>query len=191
MGGLTLVRGRLDLLGKRFVLNEGRLVLEGDLNPRIELAAVTTSKDFTATIRIEGPIQQPQIRFLSQPELPEEEVVARLLFGRGLDTLSAFQALQLASAVATLTGNGGDGIVGRLRGSFGLDDFDITTGADGAAAVRAGRYIADNIYAEVIVDSTGRSEVQLNLDLSASVTVRGRATSTGETGIGVHFERDY
>jgi translocation and assembly module TamB len=191
IGGFNLIRGRLDLLGKRFVLSEGRLLLEGDLNPRVELSAVTTSDDFTATISVAGPAREPAIRFLSQPELPEEEVVARLLFGRGLENLSAFQAVQLASAVATLTGRGGDGVVGRLRQSFGLDDFDVTTGADGAAAVRAGKYISENVYADVVVESTGRSEVQLNLDLSPSITVRGRATSTGTTGIGVYFERDY
>ena len=190
-GGFELIRGRLDLLGKRFDLGSGKLFIEGDFVPRLELAATSRSDDITATIAVEGRADEPTIRFFSSPELPEEEVVARLLFGRGLQTLSAFQAAQLALAVGTLTGRGGTGLVERLRQSFGLDDFDVQTGADGAAAFRAGKYIAENIYADVVFGSQGKTEVTLNLDVSPSITVRGRAASDGTTGIGVFFERDY
>jgi translocation and assembly module TamB len=191
VGGFELIRGRLDLLGKRFDLGSGKLYVEGDFIPRLELAATSRSDDITATIAVEGRADEPTIRFRSTPELPEEEVVARLLFGRGLQSLSAFQAAQLAMAVATLTGRGGMGLVDRLRRSFGLDDFDVQTGGDGAAAFRAGKYIAENIYADVVFGAQGKTEVTLNLDVSPTVTVRGRAASDGTTGIGIYFERDY
>ncbi len=191
IGGFELIRGRLDLLGKRFTLDRGKVFLEGDFVPRLELSATSQSDEITATISIEGRADDPEIRFRSQPELPEEEVVARLLFGRGLQTLSAFQAAQLAAAVATLTGRGGAGIVDRLRSAFGLDDLDVQTGADGATAFRAGKYLAENVYADVIFGSSGRTEVTLNYDVSRSVTIRGRARTDGTTGFGVFFERDY
>ncbi len=54
-----------------------------------------------------------------------------------------------------------------------------------------GKYISDNIYSEVIVDTTGNSQINLNLQISPSLTARGRLGSDGETGIGVFFERDY
>jgi translocation and assembly module TamB len=101
------------------------------------------------------------------------------------------QAAQLAGAVATLAGRGGIGIVGRLREGFGLDDLDVQTGADGGASVRAGKYLSENLYSQVEVDDRGQSQINLNLDLSDSVTVRGRTGTTGETGLGIFFERDY
>jgi translocation and assembly module TamB len=191
IGGFDLIRGRLDLLGKRFDLTRGKLFVEGDFIPRLDLVATAESDAITASISVEGRADEPAIRFRSSPELPEEEVVARLLFGRGLEKLSAFQAAQLAAAVATLTGRGGAGIVERLRRGFGLDNFDVQTGADGAAAFRAGKYLAENVYADVIFGAKGRTEVTLNLDVSRSVTVRGRAANDGTTGIGIYFERDY
>lgn len=190
-GGLELVRGRLDLLGKRFAFTEGQMQMEGSMIPTIRLVATTDTVDGTASVMVDGPADAPSIRFSSNPELPEEEVVARLLFGRGLTSLTPIQAAQLASAVATLTGKGGSGVVDRLRKSFGLDDFDISASEGGAAAVRAGKYLSDNIYLDFKIDSEGKTDVSINLDLSKSVTVRGRASADGTTGVGVHFERDY
>lgn len=190
-GEFTLLRGRLDILGRRFVLSEGLARLQGRFVPFVRLTATTSTDGITASIVVEGEADALGIAFLSVPELPEEEVVARILFGRGLDRISAFQAAQLASAVATLAGRGGEGVVGRLRQGFGLDDLDVSTTEDGAAAVRAGRYLTENIYTDVTVDSEGRSEVSINLDVSRSVTVRARTDSTGRSGLGIFFERDY
>ena len=190
-GQFDLVRGRLDLLGKRFSLDEGLIQLRGAFEPYIRFAASTQADGVTVTITIEGQASEPVVSFRSAPELPEEEVLSLLLFGRGLDTLSPFQAAQLASAVATLTGRGGAGIVGRLRNSFGLDDLDIATGAEGETALRAGKYLSEKVYTDVVIGSDGKSEINLNLDVTPSVTMRGTLGSDGQTGLGVYYERDY
>lgn len=190
-GGLNLVRGRLDILGKRLDLSEATLMLEGGFTPWLLVAASNTTDGVTSTITVEGPADEPEVTFSSEPEMPEEEVLAWLLFGRGLDTISAFQAVQLASAVATLAGRGGEGIVGKLRQGFGFDDLDIATEDDGAASVKAGKYISDNVYTEVGVDQTGNTRINLNLDLKPGVTLRGRADSDGASGIGIFLEKDY
>lgn len=190
-GRFSLIRGRLDLLGKRFTIDEGSIELQGALTPYIRFAAQSENDGVTATIVIEGEVHAPEIRFLSSPELPEEEVIARLLFGRGIGSLSPLQAAQLAGAVAELAGTGGEGIVSRLRSSFGLDDFDVTAGADGSAVVRAGKYLSEKVYTDVNLGSEGKTEINLNLDVRPGVVVRGTLGSDGTTGIGVYYERDY
>lgn len=191
IGEFSLIRGRLDLLGQRFNLDEGSARLQGAFTPFIRLSASTVTDGITVTILVEGPANEPEISFLSSPELPEEEVLARLIFGRGLNNLSPLQAAQLANAVATLSGRGGEGIVGRLREGFGLDDLDITTDEDGEVGLRAGRYLSENVYTDVTVGAGGNTEINLNLDVTPSVTVRGRLGTDGDTGLGVYFERDY
>ena len=190
-GGLNLIRGRLDILGKRLVLSEAQLRLEGDFVPFIRIAASTQSDGVTSSVLIEGRANDPIVSFTSSPQLPQEEVLSRLLFGRGLETLSAFQAAQLAGAVASLAGKGGEGIVAKLRKGFGLDDLDVRTTNDGTASLRAGKYISRNVYSEIEVDQDGKSQIQLNLDVTDSVTLRGRASSDGTTGIGIVLEKDY
>lgn len=157
--------------------------------------AETQIDDVTVLIRVEGPATEPEVSFTSSPpDLPEDEILARLVFGRGgLDQISPFQALKLASAVATLSGRGGGaGTISRLRSGFGLDDLDVTTDDEGELSVRAGgAYISDNLYSDVTVGADGQSEINLNLTVTPSVTVRGQVSSDGDTGIGVFFERDY
>lgn len=190
-GAFDLIRGRLDILGTRLVLDRARLVLEGSFVPFILVSASTENAGITTTVTVQGPADDPEVVFSSSPELPQEEVLSQLLFGRGLDQISAFQALQLANAVATLAGRGGEGLVSRLRRGFGLDNLDIVANEEGSAALRAGKYLSENIYSEVEVGQAGEAKLNLNLDLREGVTVKGRVGADGDTGIGIFLERDY
>ncbi|MDB6452676.1 translocation/assembly module TamB domain-containing protein [Falsirhodobacter sp. 20TX0035] len=192
VGAFELVRGRLDILGRRLNLTEATLSLEGNFVPILQVTASSENNGVTSFVNITGAANDPEVTFTSNPELPQEEVLAQLLFGRDISSISPLQAAQLANAVATLAGRGGEGIVGNLRKNFGLDDLDVTTNDTGSASVRAGKYISDKAYTQVEVDAQGQSEISLNLDVSKSLTVRG-STGTGEgsTGIGLFWERDY
>jgi translocation and assembly module TamB len=190
-GGLQLIRGRLDILGKRLVLDSATLDFEGDLVPMVEIRATTVSDSAATTVVIEGPAAEPEVRFESSPDLPQEEILAQLLFGQGLQNLSALQAAQLATAVARLAGRGGEGIAGRLRKSFGLDDLDLSTAEGEGTTLRAGKYLSDKVYTEVEIEQGGKSRINLNLDLRPGVTVKGSVGSEGETGIGIYLEKDY
>lgn len=118
-------------------------------------------------------------------------MLAQLLFGRDLQSISALQAAQLAAAVASLAGKGGEGIVGRLRKGFGLDDLDLTTDSQGNVSFKAGKYLSKRVYTEVEVDQKGQSKINLNLDLKKNVTVRGSVGADGQSGIGAFIEKDY
>ncbi|WP_084657342.1 translocation/assembly module TamB domain-containing protein [Natronohydrobacter thiooxidans] len=190
IGQFGLIRGRLDLLGNRFNLNEGFASLEGDFVPYVRLVASTERSGVLARIVLEGRVDAPEIRFESVPELPEEEIVSLLLFGRGFESLSLLQAAQLASSIATLSGRG-EGIFERLRQNIGLDDLDVRTDEDGETSIRLGRYLTENIYTDVEVSPQGSSEVSINIDLSPSLTARGRVDNQGRASVGLFFERDY
>jgi translocation and assembly module TamB len=190
-GAFSLIRGRLDLLGNRFTLTDGSASFIGSFMPVVRLVATTESGGVVTSVVLEGPVDAPEIRFESVPELPQDEVLARLLFGRALSSLSPFQAAQLGLSVATLTGRAEASFIDRTRQALGLDDLDFTTDERGATALRAGRYIGERVYTDLSVDSQGRGEVRLQLDLTPNVTLRGRADSEGRSAVGVFFERDY
>lgn len=191
IGAFELIRGRLDLLGQRLDLVEGQLLLQGSLDPTVRLVAETRAEDVTVQIITEGSATAPVVTLISTPDLPDEEILSLLIFGRDFTSISPIQALQLANAVRTLLGSGGEGLQGDIRRQFGLDDLDVTTDADGNLALRAGAYISENAYADVTVNAEGEAQIELNLDITPSLTARGRVSSTGETGLGIYFERDY
>lgn len=190
-GRFDLIRGRLDILGKRFELTEGYATLQGALDPFVRLVAQTSVDDRSIRIIVEGNASAPDVTFAATPDLPEDEILALLVFGHGLARVSPLQAVQLAAAVRTLAGKGGSGIVGRLRKTFGLDDLDITVGEDGTTGARIGKYLGENIYSDITVGSDGKSEINLNLTLSPALTARGSVASDGNSGLGLYFQKDY
>ncbi|MEI6098351.1 MAG: translocation/assembly module TamB domain-containing protein [Alphaproteobacteria bacterium] len=189
-GSFKLIRGRLEILGRRLQITEALLQLQGAFVPYVRIMASVKSDDITASVLIEGDASEPRITFTSIPELPSEEVLARLLFNRSLATLTAFQALQLGSAVATLAGTGGNGILDRLRKNAGLDNLDVSADAKGNTTVKVGKYLSEKIYSEVEVRQ-GKSAVSLNLDVTPNITLRAEVDSDQQTGVGIFLQRDY
>ena len=163
----------------------------GSFVPVLRIRATTDAEDVQVAVIVAGRADSPEITFTSNPELPQEEILSLLLFGRELQSLSPIQAGRLALAVRTLTGQGGEGIVGNVRDGAGLADFDVTSDDDGNAAVRAGAYLGENLYTDVTVTATGETELNLNLDINRSVTLKGSTATGGDTSVGIFFERDY
>ncbi len=192
VGQFTMRRGRLEVLGQRITFDQGSLKLVGNLDPQIDFVARTRSGDVTAIVTVTGRVSSPEIAFSSEPPLPEDEVLAQVIFNRSVANLSPFQIAQLAVAAAELAGGGGGpGILSQLRDATGFDDLDVVTDETGETAVRAGRYIDDNIYLDVQTETTGDTRAQINLDVTDEFTVRGSVASDGNSTLGIFFERDY
>lgn len=190
-GSFNLIRGRLDILGKRMVLSEAQFQLQGAMVPYVHVLASVESDDITATVQIDGEATDPTVSFTSSPELPQEEVLSHLLFNQGLANVTPFQAAQLASAVSTLAGKGGDGLLGNLRRKTGLDNLDVQSDGTGSSSLTAGKYLSDKTYSEVTVDQAGKSAISLNYDVARHITLKGHVDSEGSSSVGVYLKRDY
>jgi len=191
-GQFELIRGRISILGTRLDLTEGSATLQGDFDPFLRLRAESRAGGYRIIIAVDGPASSPEISLNSDPFLPEDEILAQLLFGRSVSALSPVQLLQLADAASSLAGGSTNaGLLSSIREELGLDDLDLQTDEEGNAAVRAGRYLSENIYTDVTIGAEGESELSLNIDLTPDITARGSFSSDGSSGLGVFFERDY
>jgi translocation and assembly module TamB len=186
-----MVRGRLDILTQRITFDRGVVTFAGDLDPILEFSGSTRSGDTTITVTVSGRASDPEVTFSSVPELPQDEVLARLIFNKGIGELSPVQIARLAAAVSALSGGSG-GFLAQLRASTGLDDLDIVTDEKGQTAVAAGRYISENVYIGVQQGATTESS-RVTIDLDVTKDVKARAGMTGEGGssLGIFFEREY
>jgi len=140
---------------------------------------------------VTGRVSDPAIVFSSEPELPQDEVLSRLIFGRSITELSALQVARLAASATQLAGGGDSTLLDSFRQSTGLDELDIVTDSSGDAAVRAGRYINDNIYLGVEAGASGSTRGTINIDITDSLKATGAAGSDGNSSIGVFLEKDY
>lgn len=190
VGAFQLIRGRLSILGERIVFDEGAVQLVGSLDPVLRFVATAGRSDITVAITVTGRASNPEIALSSQPALPQDEILALLIFNRGLNELSALQIARLAAAAAELAGSGSS-LTGRLRQATGLDDIDIYTDEEGETAIRAGRYIRENIYLGVEAGTGGETRGTVNLDITDNVKAKGSVSSDGSSGIGLFFEKDY
>jgi translocation and assembly module TamB len=191
VGGFDLIRGRLGILGQRITFDEGSVTLVGDLDPFLNFVARTEGSDITVFVTLSGRASDIDVKFSSQPELPQDEVLARLIFNRSISELSAFQIAQLAAAAAELAGGSNNSLIGSLRSATGLDDLDVVTDSQGNAALRAGRYIQDNIYLGVEAGAEGSTKGTINLDITKDLKARGAVGTGGDSSLGVFYEKDY
>ncbi|PSH66764.1 translocation and assembly module protein TamB [Phyllobacterium brassicacearum] len=191
VGAFDLIRGRLGILGQRITFTEGQVTLVGDLDPELNFLASTQGTDITVNVAVRGRVSDLQITFSSQPELPQDEVMARLIFNRSISELSPLQVARLAAAAAELAGGSNSSLLDSLRKSTGLDDLDVVTDSEGNAGVRAGRYIRDNVYLGVEAGAAGKTKGTINLDITPNLKAKGSVGSDGDSGGGLFFEKDY
>ncbi|MEP3756204.1 MAG: translocation/assembly module TamB domain-containing protein, partial [Alteripontixanthobacter sp.] len=190
-GEARMVRGSYSFAGTRFELERGIIDFDANapIDPRLDIRAETEKDGLDVAVLVRGSALQPEISFTSTPALPEEELLARLLFGGSITELSATDALQLGAAVASLRGGGGMDPINQLRTAIGLDRLRIV-GADPAldrgTGVALGKNIGKNFYVEIITDGRGYSATELEfrvtswLSLLASVSTIGRESAVAE-----------
>jgi translocation and assembly module TamB len=199
VGDLSVLRGTYSFAGRRFELaNSSKVTFDGGdmFNPQLAISASTTVESVTATINIGGRALAPQITFVSTPNLPQDEVLSRLLFGTSVTSLSPTQAIQLAAALNSLRGSGGGGLnpLGKLRSATGIDRLRVL-GADKTAgrgtALAAGQYISNDIYVEVITDARGFTATQLQIALSKTLSLLSQTSSFGGSSVNLRYSKDY
>jgi translocation and assembly module TamB len=213
-GSLEQIRGSVDLLGKNFTITRGQITFDGSakLDPVLDIVAEASSADITAQVNITGVASAPKVTLSSTPPVPQDEILARVLFNRGVGQLSAGEGLQLAAAAGTLAG-GGPGVLDKLRGGLGLDWFRLgssstspTTGtlnprgaaasnsgsSTGGTALSAGKYIAPGVSVGVSQGvSPPTSKVTVEIEVRPHLTIGGEAGQSGSTGIGLNYNYDY
>lgn len=193
VGKFDLRRGRLSILGKRLNFTRGSVGFAGSLVPTIDFAAETTATDATVTVGISGQANNPKFTFSSVPALPEDEVLARLIFGRSMSNLSPLQIAQLADAAATMAGIGGStSLLSSLRATLGVDDLDVRTNEKGDTSVAVGKYLNDRTYMTIEKgDKPGSGKATIDLTIGRGVKLRGQASDDGEAKGGIFYEREY
>ncbi|MDL2399478.1 translocation/assembly module TamB domain-containing protein [Rhizobium mayense] len=191
-GGFTMRRGRLTILSRRLdFTNTSKITFGGDLTPALDMEATSSVNSTTITVDVTGLATDPRISFSSSPALPQDEVLAQLIFGQSMSRLSALQIAQLADAASQLAGGRSTSLFEGLRSHLGVDDLDITTDARGQAQVGAGKYLNKRTYIELQQGAANNTKAIINFDVGRGVKLRGAAGSNGAGEAGIVYEHEY
>ncbi|MFN7055234.1 translocation/assembly module TamB domain-containing protein [Hyphomonas sp.] len=192
-GRATLVRGELELARRPFVFDSGQLTFDGPLDTaRIAISAERQVNGFTARVDLSGPPAQPRIDLSSRPDLPPDEILSRMLFGRSVMDLSPLEAAELAGSIARLSGQRPIlDPLGGLQAGLGLDRLRVGMDEDGQTEIGVGQYLAPDVYLEVTSAGAAGNSVEVEWQPRPQLSVTSEARSTGETRLSIRWKRDY
>jgi translocation and assembly module TamB len=211
-GTARVVVGDYDFAGKRFDFDERSIIRLGSTAETIRLDLIATRDDpgvtnvtrgnsvttnnivrsggLTAVVRVQGTAAKPVVTLSSVPVLPQDEVLAQVLFGHSASQLSSFEAAQLASALTSLATGGGFDVIGGLRQFARLDRLAFGGGESGMA-VSGGKYLTDDIYVELTGGGREDPSAQVEWRVKRNLSVVSSVSERGNTRLSVRFRRAY
>ena len=200
IGSVRSVRGQFDLLSKLFTLRPSTISFNGGAvsNPLLDVTLRYEVPEITADVRVSGSVRRMKLDLSSTPSLPQEEIISRVMFGRGSSELGRFESLRLAAAVARLAGfgSGGLGVLDLGRAVLGVDVLRINSATDKESgdeesSLEVGKFIGEKIYLGVEQglepDSTA---VIMELELTPH-SKAGIRTEQDNTSAGIQWKMNY
>ena len=191
-GGFDLRHGNFSLAGQTLNFTAGRVAFDGyglqsKLDPTLDFTAQSSANSVTATLAITGYADQPKIRLSSSPDLPQDEILAQLLFGQSVKQLTPFQVVEIAQAVAAVSGLGGAGDpLAGVRKGLGLDRLSVgaASGNGPGATVEAGKYVANGVYVGTKQGTSGGTQAQVQIDLTKHLKLETQLGTGGTPATG-------
>jgi translocation and assembly module TamB len=205
-GGLHLRRGTFSIVGTTLTFTEGTVDFSGAgiSDPSIHFVATSTTATIVATLTIGGTAKNPKITLSSVPELPQDEILAQLLFNTSSSKLSAFQLAEIAAALASMSGAApGFDPLENLRNTFGLDRLSVGSSSNGNPTLEAGSYLARGVYLGAKQSTTGGgTQATVQIDLAKGLKLEttagsGNTSATGSTSssdaasVGLTYQFEY
>ena len=202
-GGFEMIRGTFALAGSQLTFTKGELSfngagLKGRIDPTLDFTADAVTADAKVTLHITGLAESPQFELSSEPSLPQDEILARLLFGETASQLTALQLAEIAAGLATLSGVGGSGAnpLVKVQKALGLDRLSVGSGGNtqgsqsSGTSVEAGRYVSSRVFVGARQSTTGFSQVEVDVDLSKHLKLQTRLGNGSATTQGTTPEND-
>ena len=147
-------------------------------------------------VAVTGTSKKPELKFSSNPELEEADVVSLLVFGKTTDRLTGSEKSSLAEQGGGLAGSVAAGILERTLGqSLGLDTITIDSGRAGV-----GRYLTQDLYLtyertygyrDPTQDDRGGNTVGLEYTVNRNFKIKGTSSDIGENAVDFNWSYDY
>ena len=209
-GQIDLTRGSVETLNRRFAIDRGTLVFNGEpLGADVDLLATTDvrlSSNVSGQSAVEvslaatGEVEDLEIRLSSDPPLPAADIATLLVTGQLSNDVASTGAISGAIGGATLGFVSGlaEGAVGQ---SLGLDLVEVDVDSQGNLILRLGSYITNRAFASVAFPinqqetNTQRqgtaTQIGLEYELKRWLLLQGEVGGLRGAGAGVQTETSF
>ena len=177
-GTITAIKGKFSFLGKPVKIAEAKIWYDDHVKNKPNIWFVGTRKvdGVNLYLQVSGRVPSTiKYNYVSDPSLPEDEVLSRFLFSKELSKISAGQSAQLASIGASMNSKNGNNLnfLESLRSSLGVDTFELTENQMKAEISESGQTPAQALRIGKEFDN-----VQISIDQSLGSTGSKATVST-------------
>lgn len=195
-GGFDLRQGTFSLAGQALTITKGRIGFDGrgpggKLDPTLDITCESNSGAIDAILTVTGYADHPVIKLTSSPELPQDEILAHLLFNSSMSQLTPLQIASIAQAVASMSGAGGGfDPLALMRKTLGIDRLTVNSTSNSSTGnsnttVEAGKYVATGVYVGTRQGMSGGTQARVQIDITRHLkldTTLGTGGGTPATG---------
>lgn len=129
VGTVSTVGGSYRGYGQNLVIERGVVNFQGPLDaPGLNIVALRKGLEVEAGVAVTGSAKRPQVRLVSEPNVPDPAKLSWIVLGRAPDAASGADLGLLLPAAAGLLGGPGGGMTEELSRSLGFDSFSIGQG---------------------------------------------------------------
>jgi len=190
-GTVGVIKGVYEAFDTKLAIERGVINFTGPMrNPNLNILAMRRGQEVEPGVQVTGTVQQPRVQLVSQPNVPDEEKLSWLVFGRSPgDEVGPQTSLGSTAAAGLLNKFGGK----RLAEGLGLDAVSIGSsefGMAGRQVVNLGKEVSDRLHIGFEQSLTGTESVlKLTYEMSQhwSVVVRGGSI----TGMDVFYSKRF
>ena len=203
-GDVNVIRGRLDVFGRRFDLQRDSKIsftgpaMKPDLN--VTAAYKNQIEQVTVYLKVQGEAEKLQLQPTSEPPLPETEIYTLLATGHTSLHHGTGKSSPSGEAASLVGSVAASQLKKTLSSKLPLDVLSIEAGDSGIAGskLEAGTYIDDRFFvgfkARIGADpmrGENSNEVDLEYQLSKHWSVNGSYGDARAGGAGVNWRKDY
>ncbi|MFZ6646718.1 translocation/assembly module TamB domain-containing protein [Undibacterium sp. TJN25] len=126
-GSIRTEGGVYEGYGQQLAIERGILNFQGPPNnPGLNVRALRQGLQVEAGVEVIGTVAAPQVRLVSEPDVPDAEKLSWLVLGRGSDQIAGNDASLLMSAAGAIFGGDGSRNVPReIVQGLGFDEFSV------------------------------------------------------------------
>jgi translocation and assembly module TamB len=191
-GRIQANNGTYFAFGQKLTIDRGQLIFDGPLdNPALDVVALRKNLAVEAGVEVTGTARFPRVRLVSNPPVPDNEKLAWLMPGQGLDRASSGDMVALSAASGALLGRGQRPLNQEIASRVGLDDISFAgshvataTGATRGQVVTFGKRLSDRltlVYEQGLTVAT--NALRIEYALSRTLTLRAEAGVVSSFGI--------
>jgi autotransporter translocation and assembly factor TamB len=196
-GEINAVRGWYKFQGKKFNVQEGKVIFTGQtLEPLLDLTATHRVRDYLVRIRLGGSVAKPTLALESEPSMEQADILAVLLFGKRADELGTGESIGLREqALGIVGGYAASELRESVADALGVDNLEFDTGEEGLAdsRVAVGKYLTEDVFVTLAhrFGKESLQELRVEYFFLPQWSIETSADTLGNSGIDLFWRRRY